>query len=202
MNGDVGSLALFGGLSIVFLIAILVIVAVWTFVIVFYIVGQWKMFSKAGEEGWKSLIPVYNYVILSKLVGVNPWWLLVIGILYLCVMLPILNFIVALPCMAAYYYYFIILGIATARSYGKKDEWAIGFILMPWLFYFLVGNNKEDKYIGVAEVKDPVWGWFKKTFGSKGNDTVENTENVKFCAKCGSKIDKESKFCPICGEKI
>lgn len=39
-------------------------------VIAFYVllvIAQWKIFTKAGEAGWKSLIPVYNMVVLYKL---------------------------------------------------------------------------------------------------------------------------------------
>ena len=30
------------------------------------IIAQWKIFTKAGEAGWKCLIPIYNLVILFK----------------------------------------------------------------------------------------------------------------------------------------
>ena len=39
--------------------------------IIFYIlviIGQWKMFEKAGESGWKALIPIYNLYILYKII--------------------------------------------------------------------------------------------------------------------------------------
>ena len=34
------------------------------FAFIFYIlqvIAYWKIFTKAGEEGWKSIIPIYNY---------------------------------------------------------------------------------------------------------------------------------------------
>ena len=48
------------------------------FVIAFYValvVAQWKIFVKAGEEGWKSIIPIYNVIILYKISGLSPWML-------------------------------------------------------------------------------------------------------------------------------
>ena len=33
---------------------------------VLYVIGFWRMFVKAGEAGWKALIPVYNRYILFK----------------------------------------------------------------------------------------------------------------------------------------
>ena len=36
---------------------------------VLVIIGLWKIFTKAGEKGWKSLIPIYNVYILFKISG-------------------------------------------------------------------------------------------------------------------------------------
>lgn len=36
---------------------------------VLIIVAQWKIFTKAGQEGWKALIPIYNVVVLYKIIG-------------------------------------------------------------------------------------------------------------------------------------
>lgn len=33
---------------------------VWLAVVVLMIIAQWKVFTKAGEAGWKVLIPFYN----------------------------------------------------------------------------------------------------------------------------------------------
>lgn len=45
------------GFSAVFIIAWLVL----------QIIADWKIFTKAGEAGWKSIIPVYNYYTEYKL---------------------------------------------------------------------------------------------------------------------------------------
>ena len=42
-------------------------------IFVIAIVAFWKVFTKAGEAGWKSIIPIYNIIILLKIVG-RPWW--------------------------------------------------------------------------------------------------------------------------------
>ena len=31
------------------------------------IIAMWKLYTKAGEKGWKSIIPIYNLVILFKI---------------------------------------------------------------------------------------------------------------------------------------
>ena len=38
------------------------------------IVAMWKLFTKAGEKGWKSLIPIYDVYILFKIAGAKSWF--------------------------------------------------------------------------------------------------------------------------------
>ena len=60
---------------------------------VFVIIGQWKIFEKAGEKGWKCLIPIYGQYILFKIIGAKNWfWCLlaasVIGGIFMAVGMP------------------------------------------------------------------------------------------------------------------
>ena len=42
------------------------------------VIARWKMFQKAGEAGWKSIIPVYSTYISFKICwGTAPFWALV-----------------------------------------------------------------------------------------------------------------------------
>lgn len=38
------------------------------------IASLWKIFEKFGKEGWKSLIPVYNIIVLFEIVDMKPWY--------------------------------------------------------------------------------------------------------------------------------
>ena len=38
------------------------------------IIAMWKIFTKAGEAGWKSIIPIYNVYIMYKIVGMKNWF--------------------------------------------------------------------------------------------------------------------------------
>lgn len=38
------------------------------------IIAGWKIFKKAGEPGWKILIPIYNVYILYKIAGIKNWF--------------------------------------------------------------------------------------------------------------------------------
>jgi chromate transport protein ChrA len=45
-------------------------------VIVLVIAGFWKVFVKAGQPGWASIIPIYNLYVLTQIVGKPAWWVI------------------------------------------------------------------------------------------------------------------------------
>ena len=47
---------------------------------VLMIVAMWKIFSKAGEAGWKSIIPVYNAFVLFRIAGLAFFAALIVAI--------------------------------------------------------------------------------------------------------------------------
>lgn len=42
-----------------------------------YMIGLWILFKKAGEKGWKAIIPFYNSYTLIKIAELN-WWYFII----------------------------------------------------------------------------------------------------------------------------
>ena len=87
--------------------------------IVLMIAAMWKIFSKAGQPGWASIIPIYNWVVWCQIVGRPVWWVL---LLLLC--FPI---------------FYIILSIDLAKSFGKGGGFAVGLILLPFIFFPVLG---------------------------------------------------------------
>ena len=100
------------GLSIFFTVMWIACLAIY----VLAIIGFWKMFEKAGEPGWKALIPIYNLYILFKIAWGN-------GILFLLLFVPAANFIIL-----------IMLQFKVARAYGQGDAYAFGLIFLPFIF--------------------------------------------------------------------
>ena len=86
------------------------------------IVGLWKIFVKAGEPGWAAIIPIYNLYIICKITAKPIWWLL------LLIFCPPISFIFA-----------ILLTLALAKSFGKGVGFAIGMMLLPFVFYPILG---------------------------------------------------------------
>lgn len=84
---------------------------------VFMIVCVWKVFSKAGQPGWASIVPIYNAVVMLNIVGRPIWWL----VLFL---IPFVNIGVG-----------IVLCIDTAKVFGKGPGFGVGLLLLPFIFY-------------------------------------------------------------------
>ena len=56
------------------------------------LIAMWRIFTKAGEKGWKCLIPIYNVYILWR-IGWNTgkFWLVFVGSLIVSVVVAILS---------------------------------------------------------------------------------------------------------------
>ncbi len=100
---------------------------IWFGLIIFVIASIWKTFEKAGQPGWASLIPIYNFYIICKISGTKNWWL---------VFIPLANI------------YIIIVGyINMAKSFGKDAGFGIGLILLGIIFFPILGFGSAQ-YIG------------------------------------------------------
>lgn len=93
-----------------------------------YIAGLWMIFEKAGQKGWKAIIPIYNFWVLLEIVGRPQWWIILFFI-------PIVNFIV-----------WIIVYLDLAKSFDKSVWWGIGLIILTWLFILLLGFGDAQYY--------------------------------------------------------
>jgi hypothetical protein len=85
------------------------------------IVAMWKVFTKAGQPGWATIIPIYNLYIWCKIVGRPGWWIILMFI-------PFVNIIVG-----------IILCIDMAKSFGKGVGFGIGLALLGIIFCPILG---------------------------------------------------------------
>src|SRR5437763_7704018 len=85
------------------------------------IVAMWKVFTKAGQPGWASIIPIYNLYIWCKIVGRPGWWIILL-------LIPFVNIIVG-----------IILCIDMAKSFGKGVGFGIGLALLGIIFWPILG---------------------------------------------------------------
>lgn len=105
-------------------------------------IGLWAIFSKAGEKGWLSLIPVYRMWIWTRKVVDRPWWWMIF---------------ILLPFISVFMIYYLIW--ETIRCYGKTSY---KYLLPGTFFYFIympyLGFSKKVKWTPRKELPE-----FKKT---------------------------------------
>ncbi len=80
------------------------------------VASNWVLFSKAGEPGWKSIVPIYGMVVFLRIVG-RPWWWL------LLFLIPVVNLICA-----------IVVCVDLAKAFGKGGGYAAGLALLGPIF--------------------------------------------------------------------
>jgi len=128
---------------------LLVMYAIGIAIFVLYVVALWKIFTKAGEQGWKSIIPIYNAYTLYKIVWkVKYFWIfiaifIVSGIL---VLIPVLGWIVdgiagiVLICITIMMDYYL------ARSFGHSIGFTLGLVFFAPIFILIIAFS--SKYVG------------------------------------------------------
>lgn len=122
------------------------------------VIGMWKMFTKAGEKGWKSLIPIYNQYTLAVLTGVSPYWILIV---YCCIFIGSLIPGLSLLGTVANAYFKVIQSVSTAKSFNKDEAFAVGIFFLSPIFYLILGIGKTE-YIGKKPMNDPIMDLINK----------------------------------------
>ncbi len=128
------------------------------------IVGLWKMFEKAGSEGWPAIIPFYNVYKLCEITMARPWYWL--RMFVFCI--PVVGWIAGV-------YFLYQMSKATAAAYGKTEGWAFGYLLLSPVFYCITGFD-DSVYYGPMGIGD------NRTSDARGAktvnfDVVENDTN-------------------------
>lgn len=137
---------------------------------VLLIIAHWKMFTKAGEPGWKSIIPIYSSYVLFKLVWTAKDFAIFYGATILAYIVgmaggfntmqggnavaasdpnPIIAIIV-LALLIVAVVWAIRLALKTAAAYGKGTGFGIGLVLLPTIFTLILGFGSAE-YVGPQE---------------------------------------------------
>ena len=96
------------------------------------IVALWKVFTKANEAGWASIIPLYNTYVLFKITWGNGWY-------FLLMLIPCVNIVIEIMTM-----------VKLAKVFGKSTGFAIGLILLNPIFMLILAFD-DSQYIGVQQ---------------------------------------------------
>ena len=70
---------------------------------VVHFIGTWKMYEAAGRKRWEAAVPIYNAIVLIKIINRPTWYTILLFV-------PILNLIM-----------FPVVWVKTLRSFGKNS---------------------------------------------------------------------------------
>ena len=135
-------------------------------VYVLFVIALWKIFVKAGEAGWKSLIPLYNAYIMFKIVGMKGWFWgtlaigLIVGIITSASGVDINgmtseeiavfnwgNYPVVILALAVEAIYAIVVGVwhsyRLSKAFGHGVGFTLGLIFLSPIFDLILGFGKS-----------------------------------------------------------
>ncbi|KAB5487003.1 MULTISPECIES: signal peptidase I [Flagellimonas] len=93
---------------------------------IIHFLGTWKLYVKAGRKAWEAAIPVYNGVVLMKIIN-RPWWWVIL------LFIPIINLLM-----------FPVVWVETIRSFGKTSLLDTWLVILTLGFYIYYINYVED----------------------------------------------------------
>lgn len=134
----------FIGVLLASLVILLIAAIAWY---ILQVIAYWKIFTKAGEAGWKSLIPFYNLYTQYKLTW-NPMWFFVL------VACGAINFafgdtegvflMVGSLTSMAMGVIGIIGNFKLSQAFGHGVGFAIGLILLNPIFMLILGFGSSE----------------------------------------------------------
>lgn len=93
-----------------------------------HFLGTWKLYQAAGRKIWEAAIPVYNSIVLMKIISRPTWWTLLLFI-------PIINLIM-----------FPVVWVETLRTFGKKStvDTFLGIFTFGFYIYYVNYTQKLE----------------------------------------------------------
>lgn len=88
---------------------------------IIHFLGTWKLYQAAGRKSWEAAIPVYNSIVLMKIISRPTWWTFLLFI-------PIINLIM-----------FPVVWVETLRTFGKKTtlDTFLGIFTFGFYIYYV-----------------------------------------------------------------
>ncbi len=124
----------------IFLVAIAVMV----------VVALWKIFEKSGEQGWKSLIPVYSSYLIYKIAWDRRafWITMLLGLLSSVLMgIPMIGPALGVIGALLAGLLEVVCTVKLAKAFEHGGWFALGLILLSPIFILILAFDKSE-YIG------------------------------------------------------
>lgn len=131
---------------------------------VLIVVSWWKLFTKAGEKGWKALIPFYNLYIQFKLTWSKKFFWIFLG---LTIAQGIFSTIVqntsgGTQVVMSFICLILVITIAVfsiiswyrlSKAYGHAGGYTVGLIFLNFIFMLILAFG-SSKYQGNVYLND------------------------------------------------
>lgn len=130
------------------------------------IYGIWRLFEKAGEQGWKAIIPFYREYVMAQRTARPTWTVLLL-------LVPIVNV-------------FVFYGIwfDFIKSFGKRRFWEhAAVVLVPFIILPVWGHDDRVKYLGAYNTAE-----FKKRYPYTKSFAREWADAIVFAVIAASLI--------------
>ncbi|MEE3035582.1 MAG: signal peptidase I [Bacteroidota bacterium] len=96
---------------------------------IIHFLGTWKLYRLSGEKSWKAIVPVYNAIVLMKIIRYPKWWVILL-------FFPVINLLM-----------FVSIWIGILRSFGRHSLKEDLLCVISFGFYiYLINYNKATKY--------------------------------------------------------
>nr|WP_315144204.1 signal peptidase I [uncultured Flavobacterium sp.] len=92
---------------------------------IIHFLGTWKMYESAGRKRWQAAIPIYNAIVLMKIIGRPTWWTILLFI-------PVINLIM-----------FPVVWVETLRSFGRRSTVDTILVILTFGFYLYYINYTQ-----------------------------------------------------------
>lgn len=105
---------------------------------IIHFLGTWKLYIKAGRKAWEAIVPIYNAIILMKIINRPSWWVILLFV-------PIVNLLM-----------FPIIWIETIRSFRKNSTFDTFAVILTLGFYiYYVNYISKTTYVENRSLKAP-----------------------------------------------
>jgi signal peptidase I len=97
---------------------------------IIHFAGTWKLYEAAGRKRWEAAVPLYNAIILMKIINRPTWWTILLFV-------PVVNLIM-----------FPVVWVETLRSFGKNTTMDTLLGIFTFGFYtYYVNYTQQLNYI-------------------------------------------------------
>ncbi|NLD20282.1 MAG: hypothetical protein GX663_08590 [Clostridiales bacterium] len=134
-------------------------------IVVLSVIAYWRLFTKAGEAGWKAIIPVYNSYMLFKLAWKVKWFVISLIGSVVCVILMSVSFVFIFMDPGTGLVLFIIsllllifliaIGIAfcfkLSAAYGHGIGYGFGLLFLSVIFLFILAFGSSQYVKGAQQ---------------------------------------------------